>query len=385
MAQVYALLRADGALTIARQIAGDVEIVDAAEKEAGAVKTVFIIGEQVLSLSAQVNARNEAEARRAAPYAIEDDIAGAVEDLHVVLGPKPMAGDAHRRIIAVSHDQMGQAIRALRSAGIRDAELVAAHTLIPDGNSLVSTEEYVLGRLGDRSFALEAQIGSDVFGGLVRDHRDVVIYGQTLARDLGLEAARSGLDSDVALLETLIEWHSRGDAIDLRQGAYEVRRRSHFGSTRQWRLTGALAAVSMLGWLALTALQTQAMQSRTETLKTRIAEFTAAGWPEAEGNVVQAEAFARASGRGSSAGFPAALDMTAALYDALESVEASELRSLRYDRTRASFRAVVAYDKFADGDAIIARLVRGGLNARLGDARQNGSKVVSEITVEAAR
>lgn len=385
MAQIYGLLRDDGSLICARKIAGGVEPVADVANVSGKEITVFVLGTNVLSLTASVNARNEAEARRAAPYAIEDEVGEAVENLHVSLGPKGDDAIAMRRMLVTSKSDMDGIVSALQAARLDDAAVIAAHSILPVGNTLISTGCHVLGRLGERSFVLEASIGADVFGGLIRDHPDITVLGEPLARDLGLAVSGHGFDDDTALLEALIGWQDEAPAINLRQGAYEVRRASSLGDIKRWRLAGVLAATALAGWFALSLSQTRAMQARTETLNARIAEFTAAGWPEANGDAAQAEVMARATRGTAPAGFPAALDAIASLYDSLTGVEATELRSLRYDRARGMLRAVVAYEQFADGDALVSALSRDGLNVSLGEARQSGAKVVSEITLEAAR
>ena len=385
MAQIYALLRDDGTLIYAQKIAGSVEPVTEVRNVASEDITVFVLGANVLSVIAPLNARNEAEARRAAPYAIEDEVGEPVESLHVSLGPKGAEANSQRQMLVTSRSDMEGVVSALKAAQLDNAAIIAAHSIIPAGNRLICAGPYVLGRLGHRSFALEASIGADVFGGLMRDHSDIVVLGEPLARDLGLVASGRGFDNETALLEALIGWQDEASAINLRQGAYEVRRASSLRDIKRWRLAGVLAASALSGWFAFNLLQTRAMQARTETLNTRIAEFTAAGWPQANGDPAQAEAMARAARGTASAGFPSALDAVASLYAALNEVEATELRSLRYDRGRGVLRAVVAYGQFADGDRLVSTLSRGGLNVELGDARQSGDTVVSEITLEAAR
>jgi general secretion pathway protein L len=383
MTSNYALLRSDGSLLFAQAGGQGTEVLPSAPTVTGKNVTVFVMGSNVLSLQSPINARNEAEARRAAPFAIEDDIAGAVEDVHVALGPKPSDGGA-RTLKAVSRVDMSVMIAILAASGLEDADIVAAHSVLPQGNCLVEVGKFVLGRLGTRTFALEAGVGADVFGGLTRDFDDVAIYGEALAQSLGRSQVGAALDGDEALLLALAKWAQDASPVSLRQGDYEVRRAASMGDLKRWRSLGVLAAVALAGWFTVTLFQTSAMQARTQTLNARIAEFTATGWPEANGNAAQAETIAHAQRRGGAVGLPPAMDLVANLYATLDGIEASQLRSLRYDRKRGVMAAVIAYDSFADGDALVAAMSRQGLTVQLGDARQSGDKVVSELTVEAA-
>ena len=74
MARIYALLKPDGDLLIAHPRGGDWRVsqdrrgIDAR----GRNLTVFLNGLDVLGLNVSIPARNDKEARRAAPFAIED-------------------------------------------------------------------------------------------------------------------------------------------------------------------------------------------------------------------------------------------------------------------------------------------------------------------------
>ena len=108
------------------------------------------------------------------------------------------------------------------------------------------------------------------------------------------------------------------------------------------------------------------------------------GWPELNGDVQQALATAHASGNDGTQGFLSLLDATAALYNAMNEIQGCELRSLRYDRGRRQMTASVAFQSFADVDRLTAVLNDGGLLARSGDARQSGSRVIGDLTLEAS-
>jgi type II secretory pathway component PulL len=98
--------------------------------------------------------------------------------------------------------------------------------------------------------------------------------------------------------------------------------------------------------------------------------------------VQQALAAGRTASGDSAQGYLNLLDATAALYDAMAQVEGSELRTVRYDRVRRQMTASVAFQSFADVDRLTAILNSGSLSARSGDARQSGSKVIGDLTLE---
>lgn len=388
MAHVYALLKPDGDLLFARARGGD-WVVDNERRgieTRGRNLTVFLNGLDVLGLSVSIPARNDKEARRAAPFAVEDDLAESVEQSHVALAGMDKEEPAKARDVnIVSASLMAQLVQTLSEQGLAEAELVAAHSLLPSGNVLFEAPGLVLGRIDGRGFALDPSLGRDVLIGISEPHADIDVFGAQVARAIGRPAQGAGAPSLEALLIQLATWAEAGHPyIGLRQGAYEARRHVEMDGFGKWKFAGLLAALATIGWIASVMIETNAMNNRAQALDELSAEFARVGWPEFNGNVQQALAAGRASTGDGSAGFLSLLDATAALYDALSQVDGSELRALRYDRTRKQMTASVAFQSFADVDRLTAILNAGGLTARSGDARQSGSKVIGDLTLEAS-
>lgn len=386
MARIYALLTPDGDLLVARARGGDWSI--SANRQGietrGRNLTVFLNGLDVLGLSATIPARTEKEARRAAPFAVEDDLAESVEDSHVALADENKNDPAApRQINVVSSATMAELIQTLSDQGLEEAELVAAHNLLPSGDMLYEAPGLVLGRLGGRSFALDPSLGSDVLIGMSQSFPTAEIYGAQVARALNREALGAGATSLEALLTQLATWAEQGRShIRLRQGSFEVRRQVDMQGLGQWKFAGVLAAVAAISWFASVALETNAMNTRAAALGELSQEFSRVGWPELNGDVQQALATSRNLNGDSTQPFLGLLDASAMLYDALGQVEGSELRTLRYDRVRRQMTASVAFQSFADVDRLTAILNSGGLSARSGDSRQSGSKVIGDLTLE---
>ena len=388
MAQIYALLKPDGNLLIARPRGSDWSISDNRQgiDTRGRNLTVFLNGLDVLGLSARIPARSEKEARRAAPFAIEDDIAESVEDSHVALADENKQDpDAPRQINVISSETMTELIQSLSDQGLNEAELVSAHSLLPPGDVLYEAPGVVLGRLAGRSFALDPSLGRDVLIGISEPHPEIEVFGAQVARAIGREVQGTGATSLEALLTQLASWAEQGQPhIRLRQGVFEARRHVDMDGFGRWKFAGVLAAVAAISWFASVALETSAMKTRAAALEKLTEEFARVGWPELNGDVQQAMATARGSNGDVARPFLSLLDASAVLYDALGQVEGSELRSLRYDRVRRQMTASVAFESFADVDRLTAILNDSGISARSGDSRQSGSKVIGDLTMEAA-
>lgn len=385
MARVYALLQSDDTLLFARprgngwSISADRSGVDPRGKNL----TVFLSGLDVMGHCALIPARNENEARRAAPFAVEDELAEGVESSHVALADLDKSNpSASRWLNVISNSRMRDVVGALSDQGLDEAELMASHSLLPEGDVLYEAPGLVLGRLGERSFALDAGFGRDVLISLSASHPDIDIFGEHVADALGRSSKGAGANSLEALLIQLATWAEQGvRGIRLRQGAFEARRSVNLEGFGYWKLPGILAAVAALGWFGTMVLETRAMNARAEQLDTLAQEFARVGWPELGGDVRQVLAI---TGADNATGdqFPGVLDATAVLYNGLSKVEGSELRTLRYDRARRQLTASIAFESFADVDRLTTVLGESGLTARSGDSRQSGSRVIGDLTLE---
>jgi general secretion pathway protein L len=386
MAQVYALLEPDGSLLVARPRGNDWIVsnsLSGADKN-GRNVTVFLSGFDVLGLEAIIPAKNETQARRAAPFAIEDEIGDAIENSHVALAPPNKQDPSEpRRLNVASSDALRDIVVELSVRGLSEAEIVAAHSVLPQQDILFEGPGLLLGRLGQRSFTLDASIGRDVVVSLLDGYSDVMVCGDHLSQALNRPSQGPAAESREALLKQLIAWARSSDVgINLRQGQFAPSRSIEFTGLKQWRMVGAIAATAAIGWFGILAVETHGMKQRSAGLDQLAEEFARVGWPETNGDVQQVLALS-ASERGSSGqAFPSLLDASAILYDALSQVEGSELRTIRYDRLRGQMTASVAFESFADVDRLTSIVNTTGLRARSGDSRQSGSKVIGDLTVE---
>ena len=228
MARIYALLQPDGTLLTARQKGNGWVVSDTRNgiESRGRNLTVFLNGLDVLGLSAVVPARSEKEARRAAPFAIEDDLAETVEESHVALADPDKANpEAPRNINVISVQTLNEIVTALAEQDLHEAEVVAAHSLLPQQDILYQAPGLILGRLNGRSFAIDPSIGQDVLIGMTEAQAEVAVFGRQIAVALGRRVEGAGAKSLEALLIQLADWSEAGrEPIRLRQGAFEARR-----------------------------------------------------------------------------------------------------------------------------------------------------------------
>ena len=345
--------------------------------------TVFVPGTDVLHVRAMIPARSESEARKAAPFAIEDEIGEALDDAIVALGPKPAPGEA-RQLAVVSADLIQSWTSRLAELGLEDAALASAPSVLPDGNVLAQGPNVLLGRINGRSFTLDTSIGKDVVLGLLNGLDHLAVYGERLAGLVKFPVAGPALDTEEALLAFLAEQADGKAILNLKQGAFARRASIDLSALGQWRSAGILAAVLGLGWFATLQIETWAMNTRVNSLQAAASEYARLGWPESQGNPERALASAGPATAVNTSTGVAPLTLIAKVYEVIDPIEDTQIRSLRYDGGRGQVAVLLASSDFATFDKIAADLSAAGLNVTTGDARQNGALVIAELTVGGA-
>lgn len=384
MAEVYGFLDNHGVLSLVR--AQGSEWVAIGNAEIAGLNSrnvlVFVDGRETLCLHAVLPSQTDKEARRAAPFAIEDELAVSIDDVHVAVGPAGDGPDAGRQIVATAKDQMQIWLAQLAKAGLPDAQLIAAPTVLPERDLMIDCDDVILGRVGDKAFALEKSFGSEVFASLI-GRQSVEVYGETLAEEIGQTVTGGAIETPIGLLHALAGWHRAAPVAPmLRQGALSVRANLSFAMFREWRIAGALVAAVAACFFIATLFELYGLAQRKALLEQRLQGYVEAGWPAAEGDVERALALASSQkSLFENRGQPSPLTMLALLYQALEEGNNGDLKSIRYQSQRQEILVRIGFSDFVSVDQLSARLSERGMLVTTGNARQNGSQVIGELTL----
>ena len=101
-----------------------------------------------------------------------------------------------------------------------------------------------------------------------------------------------------------------------------------------------------------------------------------------DGDVERALAMASTQGNLlESRGLPSPLTMLAMLYQALDEGNDGDLKSVRYQSQRQEILVRIGFSDFVSVDQLSARLSDRGVLVTTGNARQNGSQVIGELTL----
>lgn len=315
-------------------------------------------GADVLVRWLDLPAGGVAQGRAAAAWMLRDQLAGAPDRLSTVLGPPAAPGEA--RLVAVVSLSLVEAwTDYLAALG------VSADVLIPDVLTLPEPEA---------DDALSAVSFGD--GVALRGRR----FAATVQPDLvGLVAAgrRVVAVQDPAVVERALIAAARAPAINLLDTG--VRERTMTGS---WKRAGVLAALAVVSPLVLLL----AAAARDDMAADRARSEALAAITVSEPDLARAPDPVEALRRRVAAAPPpgGVSAVAAALFTAIEAVEGAELDILIAD-PESGVKATISHPAYSDMAAIKSSMAAAGLTVTETGTLDDGGRVVSDITIGAAR
>ena len=160
----------------------------------------LVPGTAVTRHQVQFTAKKPSEARQAALFAVEDDVAEPVDQLHIALGRADEEGT--RDVLVVSAVDMAEWMAWLAANGLATADLVATHSLMPDGAAAYQAPGEILLRKNGHAFALDDETPDDVLR-LIAAEPVGAVHGAALARRLGTTPTGEGALSREAYIKAL--------------------------------------------------------------------------------------------------------------------------------------------------------------------------------------
>ena len=228
---------------------------------------VFLPVAEMLALGCAIPGRNAAQMRRAAPYAVEEFIAEDIDTMHVACAS--VARNERLRCLVAPRDTVQAYLDALASAGLAAGTLTADAMALPlrpstvtvlhegQGTALLRTIDQAAcvdePNLGPTLAAIRDGLDGDEEPKLLRVNRAASTQAQHELPFLPTLVEEQPIDG--SLLSYLADSFDEGNAINLLQGEFAVKRRTS-GAWSRWRPVAAAAG----GWLAI-ALVLLAAQS----------------------------------------------------------------------------------------------------------------------------
>lgn len=346
-ANLYIELPADpgGTLRLARWREGEIETVQ--PTRAGAYSrtraVAFAPALGVAKFRVSLAAKSESEARKIALYAIEDDLAQPVEDVHLTLGPK-VRNEGARDVYVVDKVLMRAWTEALSALNLSHA------TIIPE--SSLNLADATIYDFGDR--LLLSRDGMTVVADTAWPEEAI----HELISACGLGGARRTAATALATLATL---HSTSPGIPLNGAEVDASRRAAGKGFGRWLFAGVLALAAAGLWLASVWFETRSLQhatARNEITARAAYLFQFPGAPEP----ADLSAEVRRLSAGLAGAPPTSFrTLSAALYGALTDSPSIRLVTLTYADNEAALRARMQFANRAEEAAFRSRLEAKGL------------------------
>lgn len=337
----------DGPLRLARWRGGEIEHVPPGRAAANArTKAIaFAPALCVAKFRVPVAAKSESEARKTALYAVEDDLAQPVEDVHLTLGPK-VRNEAARDVYIVDRRLMRAWTDALAALNLDHAPIIAENSLrLPQGAVLDFGDRLLLSHDGSAVAADPAWPDEPL---------------RELISACGLGNARR---TQANALETLIPLQANAPGVALQGADGDVARRRAGKGLGRWLFAGALALTAAGLWLANVWFETNGLQQaadRNEAAARAAYRAQFPGAPEPADIGADVRRLSAQLAGGAPAGFRA---LSAALYGALPDSPSVRVISLTYSGSEAVLQVQILFSNRAEESAFRSRLEASGFQA----------------------
>lgn len=315
----------------------------------------------VAHFRAPVPARSETEALRAALYAIEDELAQPVEEVHLTLGPKARAS-MERDIYVVDKSVMAVWLAVLTKAGMSPDTIIPEQSLFTDIEHAVDLGDRVIQRDGNRIIGIETTLPAGALDALSVSSRS--------------ESVQDGLQ-----LIRLAERSATHKGVNLRTGQFALEKNQKQGAGA-WRKAAGIAVAAVSVWTGTLILEAHNYNFAIRQMNSHAAERYAALFPGAAvpGDIERATRSMLAV-----TGTPDRLEFrsaTAALYEAVALNPGISISALTFNRQDNRLSARVNMNSSETEGAIVAFLQSRGFQVSTAQSGENESTPSTEITLE---
>jgi general secretion pathway protein L len=329
---------------------------------------VLAPSEAITLLSTQLPARQAEQARKAAPFAVEDQIAGNVENLHFSVAPN---GPGHWWVAAIQPDILTAWLAALQSRGIHPDRLIpdvlALDALRDVSVVLIDGERALVRAPGSRAFAVEADLIDSVLATSAASGQDVQRF-ECGPGAPALHKLASGMRHTHGLNLLCAPFSAVHRGTDLRA---------------RWRRVLWVAAAALTLGLGFIALDQQRLDHRLQALNAEMEKVYRTQFPQAQQvpNPLAQMKSALAAAGGNSGIESAGLGLLAASAPVLSAQVRVQLEGAEYRSGALTLRltapSIEALDKLRESLG-----ASGNVNATLENAEPGAEGVDGRIKLE---
>ena len=366
---------------------------DAADEVEGRRATLILPADDVLLAQCVVPGNSLARAQQAIPYALEEQVADDVEDLHFALGTKNRSDEYPVAVIAM--DIMDSVTQQCHDVGLRPTEIVPETLALPLPGAPIETgkvwsalldQDRAVVRLDDyEGFVTDTAMASLMIESSLGEHEDMhdtslVVYSTPSATEMEVPAA---LAVDVRHCDSAVALYANGLAttprVNLLQGSYSPKK-NFDKAWKPWRATAALAACICAALFVGKLLELRQLQSVEADLDARIATAFEQALPgtRMQRPRRQVQAALDDIGAANTDGFTARMSQIAA---SLSTQPQTQLRTIGYRNGR--FDLDLNTDDVPTLDALKSELTRqGALDMTVQSANRENDGVRGRVRIE---
>ena len=351
--------------------------------------TYAIVPNQHITLrEIEIPTRSDAQARVAAPFAIEDEIAEDPSNLHVAAGPEVRPGT--RLVAVVAHERMKAWAEVLVRQESGNAILLpesCAHNLADGEATLIDHEDSILLALhGGGGFAVDIDLFALVIERLVAEanvktlnvysNRIEILLPKTLRSSLSIKVqpVLSGIHYEEILSAGLFP-----QTLNLRQGRY-AQATSLLSLVKDWKVSVALSGAVALSYLMWVLLQGVQLNSEADALRADTETLFRQALPDVV-RMVNPRAQIQARLNDSGGAGDQFLLLSSGLFSALENTPGSRLNALQFNAGQSRLTATVVLPSYAEMETVRRNLNDLGLKLDEGSTRSADNVVVSDVEV----
>ncbi|MBA3070123.1 MAG: hypothetical protein FP825_16765 [Hyphomonas sp.] len=313
--------------------------------------------------SVSLPARSESEARKAALFAIEDDLAQPVEDVALTLGPRTPAG-MPRDVYVVDRALLKSWLALIQSLGLDQVQIIPESSLITPDTRIHDFGARLVLSGPDRTIGADADLPEDVFRALISS--------------AGLENVPTTRGD---ALTTLARLHEDRPGVSLDGPGGEPARSASSRGYRAWFTAAALAFAVAALWIAGVWLETRNLQAAAtaqEDNARRVFTILFAGAPEPADLGAEVRRLSQRAEAAPAGGF---LPLASAVYAAISGSDTIQLARLSWSSSDQALNAKLHFANRADESSFHTRLQTAGLVSETVEASDTLSGVDASITV----
>ena len=374
-------------------IAGDVMhtgLGEAAAHAGGRKVTVITSGEDVLLTHADVPPGSVAQARKAIPFSLEENLATDVDELHFAIGTQ--TEDKQYPVAIISREHMNTLQDQCDNVGLHPSVVVPESLAIPltGGEedepvwfAMLANGRTILRQTDFQGFAVDADSFSPILDRALREADEgapkklnVYKVGDTQKPALTIATASANCESAIEIFARGLD----SPTINLLQGDYS-RRRQYGKLWRPWKVTAILFGVLLAVWIGSSVFEYVRLGQQGKQLDAQIASAYKQAFPAAR-NVQDAPRQMRIKLKQLGKGGGDFIAYTGEITRAISADKDLALRSINYREGRIDIEIDAA--RLELFDALKKRIDAGGkLTATIQSANKENNRVRGRVRITA--